>query len=291
MILLINGDAPKRPALRWHGGKWKLAKWIMSYFPPHTCYCEPFGGAASVLLRKSPAKIEVYNDCLSLVVNFFQVLREHPAELIAAIDLTPYSREEFRLAQIPVDDPLEAARRFYVWSWQGRGRGGVEEPGGWRFMSRDTRGKTPVDDWNNYEHLWAVVRRLKNVQIENADALSVIKRFDTSETLFYVDPPYIQSSRGKRWSDAAYKFEFTDEQHRELASILASVKGYVVLSGYPSELYSELYNGWPHFEKPGEKDNEEPGCNPVEILWLSPRTLNALQEGAGLPLFGGNGKE
>jgi len=103
---------------------------------------EPFGGAASVLLRKAPAFLEVYNDLGNDVVNFFRILRERPSELISAIDLTPYSRSEFLQAQETCADDLERARRFYVWSWQGRGRGGVKEPGGWRFMSRNTRSQT-----------------------------------------------------------------------------------------------------------------------------------------------------
>lgn len=113
-------ETVKRPALRYHGGKFRIAQWIINQFPEHLCYVEPFGGGGSVLLRKSPAKIEVYNDLNGGVVNFFRVLRERPADLIAAIELTPYSRKEFIQAQEPCDDPLERARRFYVWSWQGR---------------------------------------------------------------------------------------------------------------------------------------------------------------------------
>lgn len=171
----------KRPALRYHGGKWKLAPWIVSHFPPHTTYVEPFGGGASVLLRKQPSFIEVYNDISGLVVNFFRVLRDQPDELMRLIELTPYSRQEFLESQKACVDSLELARRFFVWSWQGRGRAGVQEPGGWRFMSRATRGKTPVDDWTNNQHLWQIVQRLKAVHIESDDAAKVIGRFDMAQ--------------------------------------------------------------------------------------------------------------
>lgn len=281
----VAPDAPRRPALRWHGGKFSLAPWIISHFPPHTCYCEPFGGGASVLLRKPPAKIDVYNDLFGDAVNFFRVLRERPAELLAAIDLTPYSRAEFMAAQKRSDDPLEAARRFYVWSWQGRGRAGVKEPGGWRFMSRDTRGKTPVDDWTNNEHLWSVVKRLRHVQIESDDALAVVRRYDTSDTLFYVDPPYVQSERGDRWKTAAYALEYSDDDHAQLAGVLNDVQGYVALSGYNSQIYNDLYSSWQRVEKDAATDNMH--RNTTECLWLSPRTWAVLQSGAGLPLFGG----
>ena len=271
----VATDAPSRPALRYHGGKFKMSSWIIDHFPEHVCYCEPFGGGASVLLRKPPAVLEVYNDINSLVVNFFCVLRERPAELIAAIDLTPYSREEFRLSQQPCDDPLELARRFYVWSWQGRGRAGVQEPGGWRFMSRGSRIPTPVGDWNNYDHLWAVARRMKQVQIEHDDALKVIRRFDGAGTLFYVDPPYLQGTRGDRWDNSAYKFEYTDDQHKELATALLSINGMIVLSGYPNNLYDELLDGWHTVERRQAKDNGAKAA--TEVLWLSPRTWQALQ--------------
>ena len=261
----------KRPALRYHGGKWRLAPWIISNFPDHTCYVEPFGGGASVLLRKPPSAIEVYNDLSKDVVNFFRVLREQPSDLIAAINLTPYSREEFLQSQEinpgPGDDNLEKARRFFVWSWQGRGRAGVREPGGWRFMSRNTRYHTPVDDWNNNDHLWAVVSRLKRVHIESDDALKVIKRFDTPETLFYVDPPYVQETRCFRWAHDGYQHDYTDDQHMELARVLNKIQGMAIVSGYPSDLYNEIYSNWRRVDRRSTKDNGIKTA--TESLWLS----------------------
>ncbi len=265
-----------RPALRYYGGKWLLAPWIIGYFPSHDCYVEPFAGAASVLLQKPPSFIEVYNDLNGDVVNFFKMLRERPQDLIEAINLTPYSRQEYRDAQQPAEDSLESARRFYTWSWQGRGRGGVKEPGGWRFMSRKTRGKTPCGDFDNTAHLWEVAKRLKNVHIENDDALKVIKRYDTEKTLFYVDPPYVQSTRGARWGKSGYVFECSDDQHQKIAEILHSVKGMVVLSGYDSPLYDYLYSNWHKAEKATQKDS---GMKVTECLWISPNCKQTL------PLF------
>ena len=259
-----------RPALRYHGGKWKLAPWIIQNLPPHVAYVEPFGGGANVLLRKKPSFIEVYNDLNGMVVNFFRVLRERPVEFMNAVELTPYSRQEFVEAQssAPDDDLLEQARRFYVWAWQGRGRAGVSEPGGWRFMSRDTRSKSPVHDWTNNQHLWQIVQRLRLVQIEQDDALTVIARYDGPKTLHYVDPPYVQSSRGDRWASSGYAFEYTDEQHRTLADALHQCEGSVVLSGYPSALYDELYGDWTRVERPAQKDNGS-SRDLKECLWIS----------------------
>jgi DNA adenine methylase len=284
------GNAPARPALRYFGGKWKIARWIVSHFPGHTCYVEPFGGAASVLLHKIPSFIEVYNDLNGGVVNFFRVLRERPAELLAAIDLTPYSRAEFLQAQEPCDDPVERARRFYVWAWQGRGRAGVREPGGWRFMKRATRSQTPVDDWNNHRHLWGVVRRLKEVQIEQDDALSVVQRYDAPQTLFYLDPPYLQDTRSGRWGNGAYAFEYERIDHCRLAEALRDIEGMAIVSGYPSDLYDDLYAGWGRVTRLAPKSGgRKGGMTAVECLWLSPNAMRGREAQLGLMLEEGEG--
>lgn len=119
--------APTRPALRYFGGKWRLAPWIISHFPEHTCYVEPFAGGASVLLRKPESKVEVLNDLDGEVVNFWRVLREQTEAFIRAVELTPFSREEASLAYQVADDPLERARRLFIRSWQQRG-GGTSRP-------------------------------------------------------------------------------------------------------------------------------------------------------------------
>lgn len=254
-----------RPALRYFGGKWRIAPWIISNFPIHTSYVEPFCGAASVLLQKAPAKIETINDKDGDVINFFSVLRSHPDELIRLLELTPYSRLEYWNSYQPTDDPIEKARRYYVRSWFGRG-GMRKESGGWRFMVTNARGGSVVDDWRRINHLRPIVERLQMVQIENDDALTIIKRYDTPETLFYIDPPYLFSTRSVRWR-AAYKYELTDAQHHELAHVLNHVKGMVILSGYYSPIYERLYDGWLMKTKVDRKENLKPS---VECLWISP---------------------
>src|SRR5574337_272680 len=92
---------PKRPLLRYHGGKWKLAPWILRHLPPHRVYVEPFGGGASVLLQKPRSYAEVYNDLDGEVVNLFIMARERGEELAQAIELTPFAREEFELSYRP----------------------------------------------------------------------------------------------------------------------------------------------------------------------------------------------
>ena len=109
--------AVKHPILRYFGGKFRLAPWIIRHFPAHQCYVEPFGGAAGVLLRKVPSQFEIYNDLDSAIVTFFRVVRERPDELMRALILTPFSRQEYADAYEPTTDDLEQARRLFVLAW------------------------------------------------------------------------------------------------------------------------------------------------------------------------------
>lgn len=263
-----------RPVLKWHGGKWRIAPWIIGNLPPHLCYVEPFGGAASVLLRKPPSKIEVLNDADQRLVRFLRTLRDRPDELIRAIDLTPWSRVEFDASFEPADDPIEDARRVYVCCWQGRSRGLGEWKTGWRYEVTGNRNGRCVGDWSS-DHLGAIVARLKRVQIECDDAAAVIARYDAPSTLSYIDPPYVWATRSKHTSKptARYRVELDDDGHRSLAGLLHSVAGMVVLSGYPSPLYAELYEtaGWQRIDRTSLTDHGER----VESLWLNPAAAAA----------------
>lgn len=264
-----------RPILRYHGGKWRLAEWIISNFPSHSTYVEPFGGAASVLLLKPVSYAEVYNDLDSEIVNLFRVARDAGAELARQVELTPYSRDEFYLSFLPDSDPLEQARRTVLRSFAGFGcnltrqnRDGTRQRTG--FRSDCTRnGTTPAADWRNWpEALVSIVDRLRGVVIENADAAGVMQKYDCAETLHYVDPPYVHSTRGYDASGThrGYTYEMTDEQHRDLATTLHSLTGMVVLSGYSCALYDEMYGDWMRVECATHADGAR---DRVEVLWLN----------------------
>ncbi len=262
------------PVLRYYGGKWRLASWILSHFPPHRIYVEPFGGAASVLLRKPPAEIEVYHDLDGEVVNFFRVLREQPGALARAVALTPYARAEYLLAHDSTDDPVERARRFAVRAWQGIGGATVQWRTGWRWRL-DGR---IVAEWNRLPDVVRVAaERLKEVIIENLPAEAVIGRYDTPETLFYCDPPYLPATRSK-WREKGYAHEMGEKEHRALAELLGSVRGMVIISGYDHPLYDEWYRGWRKVCRAARTQN---GSVSAECLWLSPRAV----ERAVLPLL------
>lgn len=261
--------APVRPALRYHGGKFRIASQIIRHFPPHRGYVEPFGGGGSILFAKLPAAIEVYNDLDGDVVNFFRVFREQPDDLIRAIQLTPWARDEQRLSFEPAEDPLERARRLYVRAWQTIGGPRTTWKSGWRRVKVPGANNSPdcLGNWSQTDHLWAVVERLKRVQIENDNALKVLRAYDSPDTLFYCDPPYVWDTRGRHWRKRAYHHEMSDDDHRELAECLRSVQGMVILSGYHSPLYAQLYVGWRTVEMCAKTEfNKET----VEVLWFSP---------------------
>ena len=238
-----------------------MAPWIISHFPQHECYVEPFGGGASVLLRKSPSRVEVYNDLDSEVVNFFRVLRDEPGELVRRVALTPFSRAELRECETAAlegraADAVERARWFFVRSWQGRAA-----PNRWRSGWRYRR------HWGDAERLFGLAERLKEVLIEQDDALVVLRRCDTPATVFYCAPPYVADTRSTRWGSNGYRHEMSDENHRELAGLLRGLQGAVLVSGYESELYEELYRGW---RKVVVRAWADAAVETRECLWLNP---------------------
>lgn len=276
-------NAPARPVLRYHGGKWLLAPWIIGFFPPHRVYVEPFGGGASVLLRKEPALTDIYGDLDADVVNLFRVLRGPEApRLLDALGLTPYAREEFDLAFEPTDEPVERARRLIVRSFMSGGSRGVLDVdrtmAGFNGSSARSRGRSPqashAQDWARYpDGLPAVIARLRNVVIEHRSAFELIPQHDSGETLFYVDPPYLSGVRSDR-ARKAYRHELSDEDHRRLAASLRQVKGMVVLSGYPCALYdSDLYPDWRRYARPHRADGAR---ERTEVVWLNPACAAAL---------------
>jgi DNA adenine methylase len=267
----------RRPLLRWHGGKWNLAPWVIGFFPPHRCYVEPFGGAASVLIRKPRAYAEVYNDLDEAVVNLFRVLRsDRAAELVEKVRLTPFARDEFTDAYSECDDPVERARRLIVRSFMGFGSNGHNRSTGFRANSNRS-GTTPAHDWSNYpDALAQIIDRLSGVVIEHRDAKATMAAHDTPETLHYVDPPYVLSTRSDTSKD--YAVELSDDDHAELLEFLRSLAGTVILSGYPHPFYDGALGDWSRVERKHLADGAR---ERTEVLWINrPYNLNLLGEAA-----------
>lgn len=282
--------SPRRPLLRWHGGKWLLAPWIIGHFGPHRVYVEPFGGAWSVGLRKPRAEAEVWNDLDDELVNLFSVMRDGGAasRLLDHLRLTPFARAEFNQAYELAPDPVERARRLMIRSFMGHGSDGASGMYRTGFRANSNRsGSTPAVDWCNLpDCLELVVDRLKGVVLESRPAIAVMAAHDAPTTLHYVDPPYLAETRKRtnRRTDngGTYRHELTEADHRELLAFLDTIEGMVVLSGYPAPIYDEALPAWTRFERAALADGALPR---TEVLWLNPaaeRARNSRDLFAGL---------
>lgn len=286
--------SPRRPALRWHGGKWILAPWIIEHLPPHQVYVEPFGGAASVLLRKPPSYAEVYNDLDGDVVTLFRVLQDEDAtaRLIALLEVTPFARNEFELAYRPARNRVERARRLIIRSFMGFSSNGHNPRVKTGFRANSNRsGTTPAKDWTSVpENIAAVARRFRGVVIEDRPAEAVMAAHDSPETLHYVDPPYLPETRslknpydpkyrggkGTAHRSGMYAHEMTTADHEALLASLTSLKGMVVLSGYPAPLYEEALRGWRRVERKALADGAR---ERTEVLWINPQAASSMGRG------------
>ena len=273
--------AVTRPALRYHGGKWMLAPWIIQHFPEHRVYTEPYGGAASVLMRKPRAKlVEIYNELDPEIVNLFHVLRDpvQSAQLQQLLRLTPYARVEFDQSYEPAADPVEQARRTCARSFMGFGSDTASGAASGFRANGNRKTAHPARDWANYPAALAgMLERLAGVVIENRMATDVILQHDSPETLHYCDPPYVLQTRSNSVTRAGkgYRHEMNDEDHAHLAQVLHECAGMVVLSGYDSPLYNDLYSGWQRSTRRALADG---ALERTEVLWLNPACSAALHQ-------------
>lgn len=267
--------APIKPPAPYYGGKTRLAPWIATLLEPHHRYVEPFMGTAAVLLAKQPSKLEVINDLDGDVVTFFRVLRDRPDELERACRLTPYARAEFLDVREPVDglDDIERARRWWCRVVQGFNSSPGRWATGWSLSVR--RGTSePSTAANLVERFEAIAERLRRVAIENTDALELITRMDDVDTAFYCDPPYLGETRkGRDRRSAVHDYAhdmLTHDQHAALADVLRGCRGHVLLSGYASDLYAELYADWWCVEQrivnnPARRSGKS--AHATEVIW------------------------
>lgn len=264
------GDVVTRPLVRYHGGKWNLGEWILPFFPKHRTYCEPFSGGASLLLQKARTYAEVYNDLDEYIVNLFRVVRDHGLDLHEKIFMTPFSRKEFEQAYFDSPDPIEQARRTFVRFQMSFGATSTHKDETTGFRSQSDQKTSPARDWMNHSKtVLQVMERLRGVIIECMPATKLIEKYDGEDTLFYVDPPYIAHTRKWRRGKGSYRHEMTDEQHMNLILQLKSLKGMVILSGYPNKMYDEFLPDWRRETKAAFTNG---GGKSIECLWISPNT-------------------
>ena len=260
------------PLMRYHGAKFRLAPWIMQFFPEHYTYVEPFGGAAGVLLQKPRSMSEVYNDLDREMVNVFRVLQDpdKASELERLLTVTPYSRDEFFLSYEDTDEPIEQARRTIIRASQGFGSAGAtKHKTGFRIDSARKYG-TAAHIWTRYsEKIASFVDRLQAVVIENKPAIEVIDNHDRADTLFYLDPPYVFSTRKMR-KGGYYHHEMSDDDHLQLLTRVNKVQGMVVLSGYDCELYNDILTGWSKRSTSSVISAGRGSAVRTEVVWINP---------------------
>lgn len=279
-----------RPVVKYFGSKYRLALWIISHFPEHVVYVEPYGGGAGVLLRKRPAAREVYNDLDGEIVGLFRVLRDDgmAAELERRLRLTPFSRAEYMDACAPGGDSVERARRALCRAFMGFGSRGFYSDTGFRGPAEGMRREERM--FARYPlHIREFTDRLRRVVIENKPALDIFREYDGDVALFYADPPYVASTlHGKR---EVYPCRMSDSDHREMAGVLHGLRGMVALSGFRSALYEELFGDWRRVDR---RSRTAMNSHQTESLWLSPRTVERLgrsrRQTSVFDLGSGNGR-
>jgi DNA adenine methylase len=264
------------PPFTYYGGKQRLAPAIVSLLPPHGHYVEPFAGSLAVLLAKPRARMETVNDLDGDLVTFWRVLRDRHEDLAQHLALTPHARAEHAAAyDLTVDDDLERARR--VWVLLTQGRGATLRRTGWRFYRDPVTSTYGMPDYlaAYVQRVPPAARRLAGVSLECRDALDVVADYGRHpDVLLYCDPPYLSTTR----SSTNYRTELaTVEQHRALADALVGCRASVVLSGYESPLYDELYGGagWARVELSAWTGNgirngaTKVDGNRTEVLWAN----------------------
>lgn len=240
-----------KPPFTYYGGKVGMSHRIVDMLPEHRVYMEPFFGSGAVLFAKPPAPNEIINDLDGAIVNFFTVLRDRIDELERVCALTPYARDEYDAANLddPFLDPVERARRFWVRVNQSFAKTAGTNTG-WSITT--ARSQSPPNSVLGRLGRFAdCADRLRRVTIENRDAADLVEKLATDDTVVYLDPPYAHEARSNRHAGSGgdYRVDMLGaEAHRRLAEVLHATPATVLLSGYPTPLYEDLYGDWPYVD-------------------------------------------
>ncbi|SKS21285.1 D12 class N6 adenine-specific DNA methyltransferase [Mycobacteroides abscessus subsp. abscessus] len=263
---VTSGSMAKSP-VPYFGGKSWLAERLASVLPPHRHYVEVCGGSLAVLLAKRPSRQETVNDLDNHLMTFWRVLRDRPDDLERVCSLTPHSRAERTLAQEISSElgELEIARRVFVALTQGRS--GSLTRTGWRHDLRPVSTPMPVVLQRYAGRIGAAAKRIRGVSLECRPAVELVEAYGgVRENLLYVDPPYIVDKGIRRGGE--YRVEMRSEAaHRELASACLAADAGVVVSGYSSELWDGMLDGWYRWEIPMLTSQGSGDGRRTEVLW------------------------
>lgn len=253
--------------IKYPGAKWGVAPWVISHFPEHRSYLEPFFGSGAVLFTKPRSAIETVNDIDGEVVNLFDWIGSDPEKLAHAIRFTPYARDVYDrawAAQYTETDSFRRAVNFYIRMMMGHGFRTTGEKVGWKNDVQGREAAYAAKSWcKTPEIIMEAAERLRGVQIENRPAVELIRRFNYPNVLIYADPPYLLSTRQRR---KQYRHEMTDDDHVELLEALKAHKGPAIISGYDSDLYNTELRGW---YKDGRTSFTQTASRRKEIIWMN----------------------
>ncbi len=246
--------------MNYYGSKWNAAEWVLSHFPEHEVYAEAFGGSAAILLKKPRSGREIINDLDSEIFNLYKVIRDSGNDLKELLKKTPFGREEFELSFQPSNEDIERARRLCVRAYFGIGNSAHHKTG---MRIGTASHNCTAKSWVNYaDSLDEIIERFRGVFIENGDYRELLRRYDTPETLFYLDPPYMPSTRT---FPTNYKHDWKEEDHVEFLLNVSNLKGMAILSGYDHPSYDAL--GW---KKVSKEMKSQKDAKKLEVLWISP---------------------
>lgn len=257
---------------KYPGSKWSMARWIISYFPEHHSYLEPFFGSGAVLFNKPRSNIETVNDLDGNVINLFNWIRRDPERLAHEIYWTPYSRQAYDNAFAAREmDSLEQAVNFYICLNQGHGFRTNGEKVGWKNDVQGRERAYASRDWCGLpQKIMQAAERLRGVQIENMPAVELIKRFNYENVLIYCDPPYLLETR----HGEQYHCEMDAREHEELLKVLLQHKGPAMISGYDTELYQDMLDKW---ERRETISYSQVCSAKKEIIWMNFRPQRQME--------------
>lgn len=282
----MSGNKSKIIAFNYFGGKFTWIEYLYRYFPEgFTHLVDLFAGSMVVSINYPGKVIKTANEINSDITNFFEVLRNHEDDLIRLLLLTPCSLQEYDNCWEYSDDNIEQARRFYVRVRQSFfGLGCQRQNKGWHMAKKKVlvQGGETVSRWNNaIEKLHEVAEVLRSrFQITNFDYTDCIDKIDFPKAFFYCDPPYPVESRGGKSKGKDYKFDFTDDDHRQLAARLHRIEGKAMISGYDCNLMNELYGDWHKVKFPIKRNNirsnivNGSGTIMQETIWMNYVPIN-----------------
>jgi len=266
-----------RAPFPWPGGKSRSVANILKYLPYRKVYCEPFGGSGVVLLARTACDLDVFNDRHAGVVAFYRCLRNPKKyqQLVDWLELTVHSREDFKDAKdtwvVETDDVTRAGKWYYMvnYSFGSLGRNFGRSTSGRGLIAGKIRNKLKMFPFLH--------GRLKRVQIENQGWRDCIRDYDSRETVFYIDPPYVDAHPG------TFEYEMGRVDHEDLLDMIFQIKGFVAVSGYSNPLYNnqpwDNVHSWDSFcsidscsytegNNKSKMEGKTKRVNAEEMLWI-----------------------